>query len=78
MTDIVKVELRNGYDSERAEAADRVSKTNPVMAVFIGIDVNGNKFVKDIMQGKMNAIKAETKTRFGVDFDKLNVVDIRK
>jgi hypothetical protein len=47
----MKLEIRNNYDSELAEAQGRVSKSLPVMGVLIE-DTSGYKRVADVAIGK--------------------------
>jgi len=57
------LELRNGFDSELAEAQGRVSKTAPVMAVLIEKNENGIRSVVDVVQGTMKEIESYFKNK---------------
>lgn len=48
----MKLEIRNNYDSELAEAQGRVSKTKPLMGVLIGTCPKWGKSVKGVAVGK--------------------------
>jgi hypothetical protein len=70
----MKVEIRNHFNSESAEARGEVSKTHPVMGVLFDKDENGNLHV-------VNIIAAKTLSRvllvLGVKKSEIEICDVR-
>jgi hypothetical protein len=48
----MKLEIRNYYESDRAQIRGEVSPVNPMMAVLLDINEYGDKYVKNIVAGK--------------------------
>ncbi len=70
----MKLEIRNHFDSERAEARGEVSKTHPIMGVLFNKNEKGNIYVANVVAGKT---LTQVLRVLGVKKSEIEICDIR-
>ena len=69
----MKLEIRNNFDGDLAEARGEVSRTNPLLGILIG-EVKGNMNVLNVVAGKT---KLQIVRAMGLKAADIEIVDIR-
>lgn len=69
----MKLEIRNNFDGDLAEARGEVSRTNPLLGILIG-EVGGNMNVLNVIAGKT---KLQIVRSMGLKTTDVEIVDLR-